>query len=55
MGTRWFKYVAFDHIPVWEALGWVATDALEATHHGHYAVLMQWTGEGEPKVPHADR
>ena len=44
---RFFHYVPHHRIPEFEAGGWIVVSDLGLVH-GHYAVLMQWTGEGEP-------
>jgi hypothetical protein len=43
-------------VGAYEAAGWITVSDLDRPH-GEYAVLMQWTGEGDPvmpgkKVPH---
>lgn len=45
----WLKYVTHDAVPEYLAKGWVVSCDLSPTHHGEYAVLMVWKGEGEPK------
>ncbi|WP_188311932.1 hypothetical protein [Salinarimonas soli] len=43
----WFAYVRHADVPAREACGWVVVDDLGPVH-GHWSVLMRWTGEGEP-------
>lgn len=45
----WSKFVLHHLVPQWEAKGWRKTKCLEKTNHGYWSVLMEWTGEGEPK------
>ena len=40
-------YVTFDDVPAYERKGWVVVSGLYG-NHGHYSVLMQYQGEGEP-------
>jgi len=47
--TTWLCFVPHADVPVYEARGWLATDNLTSCHHGRYAILMRWAGEGEPK------
>jgi len=35
------RYVPHETVEQFAAEGWVATDGLTGTHHGHYAVLMR--------------
>lgn len=43
----WLCYVTFDDVPEYQAKGWKVVSTLGG-NHGHYSVLMQWEGEGEP-------
>lgn len=43
----WLRYVRHSDIPAYKAKGWVLVADL-GLPHAHYAVLMKWTGEGEP-------
>jgi hypothetical protein len=43
----WFRYVRHADIPALEARGWVVIRDL-GLPHAAYAVLMQFTGDGEP-------
>ena len=45
----WLRYVTHDAVPEYLAKGWVVSDTLDGTPHSHFAVLMVWKGEGEPK------
>ncbi len=51
MKETFFKYVPNGFVHVWEKAGWAVTPALNDTHHGVYAALMEWKGEGEPVCP----
>lgn len=44
----WLRYVPHGEVLVHLARGWTLADDLVGTNHGHFAVLMRWTGEGEP-------
>lgn len=44
----WLRYVPLDAVGAYLALGWTIRDDMANTHHGAHAVLMVWTGEGEP-------
>lgn len=44
----WLRYVTLENVGPLLAKGWTITDDLTSTHHGFYAVLMQWVGDGEP-------
>ncbi len=46
-----FKYVPIKEIDEWEANGWELLNSLNGCHHGQYAVLCRWKGDGEPKCP----
>ena len=50
---RWFRYVRYEDIPAFLALGWEWDDKEPPLHapHGCYSVIMTWGGEGEPKEP----
>lgn len=37
-----FRYVTHPQVPDYLRCGWLATPALEGTHHGHYSVLCVW-------------
>lgn len=37
-----YRYVTFEKLPDYLALGWVAHPALEGCHHGYYGVLAEW-------------
>lgn len=45
--VTWFRYVAHARISSFTAAGWIVCADLGPTH-GAYAVLMQFTGTGEP-------
>lgn len=44
---RWFRYVRRGNVAAREAEGWKADDCLGPTH-GHWSVLMEWSGPGDP-------
>jgi hypothetical protein len=46
--TFWLKYVPLADVGKWLAKGWTIVDDMATAHHGRHAVLMKWTGEGEP-------
>ena len=41
-----FRYVLHADVPRFEAEGWLATQALDGTHHGEYSVLMRQIEQG---------
>lgn len=43
----WFRYVRHDDVAEYESNGWAIAADLGPTH-GQWAVLMKWTGEGNP-------
>jgi hypothetical protein len=43
----WLRYVLIEDVPAYEVKGWHVRSKLDC-HHGHYSVLMIWTGNGEP-------
>jgi hypothetical protein len=43
----YFRYIAYPQLLLAIAMGWKPVADLGNTH-GSYAVLCQWTGEGEP-------
>jgi hypothetical protein len=45
----WFKYVPLSDVGEYLAKGWSMADDMADCHHGNYAVLMKFMGEGEPK------
>lgn len=47
---RWFRYVRHaDALAYWRA-GWAFAADLGRIH-GHWSVLMEWTGNGKPREP----
>lgn len=44
---QFLRYVTFDDVPAYEKRGWVVVSGLYG-NHGHYSVLMEFKGEGEP-------
>lgn len=49
--TLWFRYVIHSKIPAYQAAGWTIDNDFSGSHHGAYAVIMRWVGEGEPEEP----
>jgi len=43
---KWFKYIEWQDLPAWEAIGWRLITPLN-----EYSALAKWGGEGEPIVP----
>lgn len=50
-GTSYFRYVPYERVPAYDAIGWRALDGLAGTAHGEFSVLCEWRGEGEPVEP----
>ena len=48
-----FYYVPNGSVPGFLSCGWIAHNSLENTHHGEFSTLMEWAGEGEPRMPKA--
>ena len=46
----WFRFVRACRGGAYERQGWIVVAHLGPVH-GAYAVLMRWTGEGEPQRP----
>lgn len=46
--TTWLRYVVHADIGAWLARGWTIVDDLAGTNHGHFSVLMKFTGDGDP-------
>ena len=51
MSCRIFRFVVHDQLKAYEELGWEYRRALEGTHHGHTAFMMEWMNEGQPVEP----
>ena len=47
----WLQYVPHHKILLYLAEGWSISDELHGTPHGHYSVLMQYDGDGDPPQP----
>lgn len=45
---EWLKYVPHHAVEAHTKQGWVISDCLAETNHGHYSIIMQWPHEGEP-------
>lgn len=49
---RTVAYVRNHLVSEYERLGWRRGEpGLSYTHHGDWAEIMEWAGEGEPKYP----
>lgn len=44
----YFRYARYADVPFFQADGWVVCADLGLPHN-EYAVLMKWTGEGDPE------
>ena len=42
------KIIAWPELLIRLAEGWVLADDLQDTHHGAFACICVWEGEGEP-------
>ncbi len=49
VSEHWFRYVPLDQVGEYLVKGWEISDDMANCHHGNYACLMMWKGEGEPK------
>jgi hypothetical protein len=47
---RLIKYVAWQDVPAYEALGWVYLYPAPA-HHGSHAAMMEWPHREKPRMP----
>ena len=45
---EWVKYVPHHAVAAHIKLGWVVSDTLAGTNHGHYSIIMSWPHAGEP-------
>ncbi len=46
-----FRFVVHDRLKAYADLGWEYRRALEGTHHGLTAFLVEWVGDGPPVEP----
>jgi hypothetical protein len=46
-----FTYAAFYAMRDWLALGWIARQALDGTHHGSRYCLVEWLCDCKPVFP----
>jgi hypothetical protein len=46
--VTWFRYARHHDVEALTGLGWFACSDLGPTH-GHWSILMQWGGAGEPQ------
>jgi hypothetical protein len=46
---KYIKYVRHHEVEAYLARGWVVSDDLSGTHHGHYSQILAWPHEGEPE------
>ena len=44
---RWFRFVPWHHAAAREAQGYVLSDLMTDCHHGQWACIMEYHGEGE--------
>jgi hypothetical protein len=44
----YFRYVRHADVERYLKRGWVEANTLLHTHHGRHAILMRWTGQGDP-------
>ena len=44
--VEWFKYVEWQDLPAWEAIGWRLVSPIN-----EWSSLAKWQGAGEPIVP----
>jgi hypothetical protein len=40
--TRTFRYCVFSRLDDALRMGWIIADSLQGSHHGDYAVLVEW-------------
>lgn len=48
---KYFRYVTFERMGAYKALGWIIHDSLAMTHHGVYGDLAEWPFETDPIEP----
>lgn len=51
MNPRTFARVPHAHVEDWKREGWVVSDSAPVPHHDFYTRMMEWKGDGEPKMP----
>ncbi len=49
--ARIFRFVVHSKLESYADLGWEYRRALEGTHHGHTAFLMEWPHDTPPAEP----
>ncbi len=47
----WHRFVPFHRVRDYLALGWIVTDALRGSHHGHHAAHLIWVCRCPPVEP----
>ena len=47
------KFVRHCDVPAYEECGWIATNGLKDTHHGHHSTIMRWPSDDPPAMPSA--
>ena len=47
----WMRYVKYNDIPAYLALGWEWDGKPLHAPHAAYSVLMTWSGKGSPREP----
>ena len=50
MIARWFKYVVWQDVAAYEAIGWINCGACPG-HHGAWSALMEWPFDRAPELP----
>lgn len=49
--TNTFRYIRLEEVNAYAAIGWKRLPVLDQTHHGEWSAMMEWTGEGEERIP----
>lgn len=44
----WLRFCPHSQMLRFLAKDWILVDELHGTNHGHWSVLLQYSGEGEP-------
>lgn len=50
MNERLFRYVKHEDVAEYESMGWIKHSALDGTHHGDHAVLMELIGNAKAQT-----
>lgn len=51
MTARYIRYVRIHDVERYVRCGWLPTDGLEGTPHGHWSVMCVWICDCPPGVP----